>query len=134
MTDRQFPADSFPRQFARTRHFTLGRPRSITVADDGSRVALLRSRSGDAPRALWVFDVANAEERLVFGPEMEGDERISDQERDRRERLRETLTGVTAYAADRAVSTAAVAMGSGCSWRTCSVEAHASWSRRPGRR
>ncbi len=42
---------------------------------------------------------------------MEGDEQISDEERDRRERLRETLTGVTAYAADRALTTAAVAMG-----------------------
>ena len=112
MTDAQFPADSFPRQSARTRHFSLGRPRSIAVAEDGSRVAFLRSRSGDDPDgSLWVFDVATADERLVFGPEMEGDERISAEERDRRERLRETLTGVTAYAPDRALSVAAVAMG-----------------------
>ena len=112
MTARKFPDDTFPRQSARTRHFTLGRPRSITVADDGSRVAFLRSRSGGDPTGnLWVFDVGSAEERLVFGPEMEGDEQIPDEERDRRERLRETLIGVTAYAADRALTTAAVAMG-----------------------
>jgi dipeptidyl-peptidase-4 len=112
MTDAQFPADTFPRQQARTRHYSLGRPRSISVADDGSRVAFLRSRSGDDPVGiLWVFDVDSAQERLVFGPEMEGEERISDEERDRRERLRETLTGVTAYAADRALRVAAVAIG-----------------------
>lgn len=112
MTDSQFPADTFPRQHARTRRYSLGRPRSIAVAEDGSRVAFLRSRSGDDPAgSLWVFDVDAAQERLVFGPEMEGEEHISNEERDRRERLRETLTGVTAYAADRALTVAAVAMG-----------------------
>jgi dipeptidyl-peptidase-4 len=112
MTDAQFPADTFPRQHARTRRFSLGRPRSIVVAEDGSRVTFLRSRSGDDPvGSLWVFDVEDRQERSVFGPEMEGEERISDEERDRRERLRETLTGVTAYAADRMLTMAAIAMG-----------------------
>ncbi len=112
MTDAQFPTDSFPRQYARTRRYSLGRPRSIAVAEDGSRVAFLRSRSGDDPAgSLWVFDVDASQERLVFGPDAEGEEHISPEERDRRERLRETLTGVTAYAPDRAVEVAAVAMG-----------------------
>ena len=81
MNDDQFPTDSFPRQEARTRHFSLGRPRTISVASDGSRVAFLRSRAGDDPLGcLWVFDVERAEERLVFDPgvEMQGeDEHIS---------------------------------------------------------
>ncbi|MEP6973020.1 MAG: prolyl oligopeptidase family serine peptidase [Actinomycetota bacterium] len=115
MTDAQFPPDSFPRQEARTRHFSLGRPRTISVASDGSRVAFLRSRAGDDPLgSLWVFDVDTAEERLIFdpAPEMHGeDEHISDEERDRRERLRETLTGVTAYVTDPALTLAAFAMG-----------------------
>jgi hypothetical protein len=34
-------ADSFPRQKARTRNFTLGAPRSFEVAADGSRVVFL---------------------------------------------------------------------------------------------
>ena len=42
-------SDSFPRQSARTRRFTLGAPRDFRVADDGSRVAFLRSTSGDDP-------------------------------------------------------------------------------------
>ena len=115
MTDEQFPTDSFPRQSARTRHFSLGRPRTIAVADDGSRVAFLRSRAGDDPLGcLWVFDVGEAKERLIFDPgaTLHGDaEHISDEERDRRERLRETLTGVTAYAADHALTVASFAMG-----------------------
>jgi len=115
MTDEQFPIDTFPRQSARTRHFSLGRARTIAVADDGSRIAFLRSRAGDDPfGCIWVFDVDGGEERLIFDPgaSSQGDtEDISDEERDRRERLRETLTGVTAYAADRSLATATFAMG-----------------------
>lgn len=115
MTDAEFPADSFPRQEARTRRFSLGRPRTISVADDGSRIAFLRSRAGDDPLGcLWVFDVDPARERLIFDPGAEpheDDEQISDEERDRRERLRETLTGVTAYGADRGLTAAAFSLG-----------------------
>ena len=112
MTDDQFPADSFPRQQARTRRYTLGRPRTFGVAEDGSRAAFLRSRSGQDPvGCLWVFDVASGTERLVFDPSVAGsDGHLSAEERDRRERRRESLTGVTDYAADRSFSTAAFAM------------------------
>ena len=69
MADAEFPADTFPRQQARTRRYTLGRPRTFTVAEDGSRVAFLRSRASDDPvGCLWVFDVASRTERLVFDP------------------------------------------------------------------
>ena len=114
MSDERFPSESFPRQNARTRHFSLGRPRTFNVADDGSRVAFLRSRAGDDPLGcLWVFDVDNAEERLVFDPaaDLGSDEHISDEERDRRERMRETLTGVTAYETDTSLTVASFAMG-----------------------
>jgi hypothetical protein len=40
--------DSFPRQHARTRRFTLGVPRRFSVAPDGGRVVFLRS-AGDDP-------------------------------------------------------------------------------------
>ena len=112
MTDEQFPADSFPRQQARTRRYSLGRPRTFAIAEDGSRVAFLRSRASDDPvGCLWVFDVASGTERLVFDPSVGGSEgHLSQEERDRRERRRESLTGVTDYAADRSLSTAAFAM------------------------
>jgi dipeptidyl-peptidase-4 len=105
--------DSFPRQKARTRNFTLGAPRSFKVAPDGSRVAFLRSPAGDDPRtALWVFDVADQRERLIADPaglvgETSGGA-ISVEERARRERARETAGGIVAYATDQRVRIAAL--------------------------
>ena len=46
--------ESFPRQQARTRRFTLGVPRSFRISPDGSRVAFLRSKTGTDPvTCLW---------------------------------------------------------------------------------
>jgi dipeptidyl-peptidase-4 len=107
VTEDRFPtsADSFPRQHARTRRFSLGAPGRFSIAADGSKVAFLRSRAGDDPvGCLWLLDVATGEERLVFDSQelaAEAEAHLSHEERDRRERARETLTGVTAYAADR---------------------------------
>ena len=94
--------DSFPRQKARTRGFTLGASRGFRVAKDGSRVAFVRSRAGDDPEGcLWVFDVESGRERLVFDPgSAEVVVELTQEERDRRERMREQLTGVTTYDAD----------------------------------
>ena len=108
-------ADSFPRQKARTRDFTLGEPRSFEVAADGSRIVFLRSPAGDDPQtALWVFDVAQRRERLVVDPTtILGDapaEDLSVEERARRERSRETGGGIVSYALDRNARIAALAL------------------------
>src|SRR6266516_4311780 len=105
--------DSFPRQFARTQGFNLGLPRAFRVAPDGSRVAFTRSPAGDdRVAALWVYDTEAAAERLVFDPSAAGGEgQITDEERDRRERARERLEGVVAFATDSAVRVAAFAVG-----------------------
>jgi dipeptidyl-peptidase-4 len=106
---------SFPRRFAATQRFTLGRPRAITVARDGSRVCFLRSPAGDDPNTqLWVFDVARASERLVADARevLEGaGEVLTRAERARRERVREGAAGIVAYAADPALTRAAFALG-----------------------
>ena len=61
--------ESFPRQEARTRRFTLGVPRAFRVSPDGSRVAYLRTKGGADPvTCLWVLDVATGQERLVADP------------------------------------------------------------------
>ena len=61
--------DSFPRQYARTRRFTLGEPRNVVVSPDGQRVVFIRSRAGDDPvNCLWVLDLGTGEERLVADP------------------------------------------------------------------
>jgi dipeptidyl-peptidase 4 len=54
---------------------------------------------------LWVLDVPDGRERLVFGPQEEGD--IPPEERARRERTRERAGGVVAYSTDRDVTVAA---------------------------
>ncbi|MFI9594665.1 prolyl oligopeptidase family serine peptidase [Nonomuraea sp. NPDC052265] len=60
---------SLPRQFARTRRFTLGAPSAFTVSADGSSVLFLRSRAGDDPATcLWAMDAASGEERLLADP------------------------------------------------------------------
>jgi dipeptidyl-peptidase-4 len=101
----------FPRQAARTRNFSLGVPRSLTVAPDGSRVVFLRTRAGDDPvTCLWVLDVGTGIERLIFDPrslsDHEDEASLSDAERARRERVREQAGGVVAYACDRTVEKA----------------------------
>src|SRR3954462_10592842 len=104
--------ETFPRQSARTRRFTLGEPRSFTICADGERVLFLRSLSGtDARTALWVLE-PSGEERLVVDPLTLGDaEDLPPEERARRERARETASGVVAYAADAAGKTVAFAAG-----------------------
>src|SRR5262249_59435201 len=59
----------YPDLAARTRRFTYGAPRSVTVGSDGARVVFLRSRGPEDPTdALFVFDVATGAERLMVDP------------------------------------------------------------------
>ena len=105
---------SFPRHAARTQRFTLGQPRSVTVADDGSRVVFLRSAGGTDPaNALWVFDVAAGAERLVVDARDllgSGNDDLPAEERARRERLRESAGGIVAYAVDPDATVASFAL------------------------
>jgi len=107
--------DSFPRRSARTQRFTLGRPRTFTVAADGSRVAFLRSQAGDDPATcLWVLDVPDGHERLIADPRAlgaAGDAPLPPEEQARRERAREGAGGVVAYACDRYLRAAVFALG-----------------------
>ena len=99
----QIMTESFPRQEARTRRFTLGVPRSFRISPDGARVAYLRTKGGGDPvTCLWVLDVGSGAERLVSDPRaLGGDERdLPPEERARRERVREQAGGIVAYATD----------------------------------
>lgn len=102
---------SYPWLAARTRQFTLGRPRQFAVA--GGRVVFLRSESGtDSAAALWVLD-QHGVENLVADPRVllgEAAEVLTDEERARRERSRETGTGLVAFALDDACRLATFAL------------------------
>src|SRR5215468_669639 len=111
--------DTFPRQQARTRHFSLGTPRSFQISPDGRRVVFLRSRGGSDPvTCLWALDLpadpqapADQPERLVVDPIALGaghDE--PEEERTRRERSREQAGGVVAFATNADCTMAAFAI------------------------
>ena len=102
--------ESFPRQQARTRRFSLGVPRSFKVAPDGRRVAFLRSQGGADPvTCLWQLHADTGHEELLADPaalEPDGED-LSPQEKARRERSREQAGGIVGFATDRAMSVAA---------------------------
>src|SRR3984885_12687041 len=101
-------SESFPRQHARTKRFTLGVPRAFRISPDGGLVVFLRTKSGADPvSCLWALDVATGKERLVADPRAMGadDEDLPPEERARRERVREAHGGIVTYATDRAVET-----------------------------
>ncbi|MEU5565786.1 S9 family peptidase [Micromonospora musae] len=98
----------YPELAARTRRFSHGAPRAVSVADDGSRVIFLRSAGPEDPAdALWLLDVASGEERLVADPAVllgtdTGPATLSPGERALRERLRLSADGIGSYALDAA--------------------------------
>jgi len=105
--------DSFPRQQARTRNFSLGAPRSFQISPDGSRIVFLRSQGGSDPvTCLWALDLPGGAEHLVADPAAMDGARSGEpeQERARRERSRERAGGVVAFATDAACTMAAFAV------------------------
>src|SRR5215469_7575940 len=111
--------DTFPRQQARTKRFSLGAPRSFQVSPDGARVVFLRSKSGtDSATCLCVLDLpagadgqVSGTERLVADPSViGGGAEEPEEEKARRERSRESAGGVVAFATDTELTMAAFAL------------------------
>lgn len=105
--------ESYPRQRARTRGFRLGAPRAFAVAGDAQQVVFLRSRGGaDATTCLWSLDLASGAETCVADPRdlLDDAESLPDEERARRERLREVSAGITEYSLDHDGSVAVFAL------------------------
>lgn len=118
-TSTPLEAQSFPILSARTRHFSLGMPRTFTLAPDGERVYFLRSDGPfDPVLSLWCLDLggegagSGTERRIVDPVKLlgSGDEEVPEIERQRRERLREVGGGITAYSVDAGVTRAAFAL------------------------
>jgi dipeptidyl-peptidase-4 len=101
------PPDTFPRQNARTLRFTLGRPRSFSVSDDGTTVLFVRSASGtDRAGSLWRWTEEAGEVELVDPAQLlaGADEELSPEERARRERAREAAGGIVGYSVNASCS------------------------------
>jgi dipeptidyl-peptidase 4 len=126
--------DEFPRQLARTRRFSLGVPRQVTISANGGRVLFLRTSGGEDPVSrLWLLDLtddhgsdsdsgsagsgsagrSSAGEQLLADPTESwnvGSGEVPEAERIRRERMRELAGGIVAYSADDDCRTVAFAL------------------------
>lgn len=100
--------DTFLRDFAATRGFTLGRPTGAKPSPDGKTVYFLRARGPrDARQELCEFEVATGETHRLLTPEdvlgggANGGEKVSAEEKARRERQRVTAGGFTSFELSR---------------------------------
>lgn len=102
----------FPAQYARTRRFSLGAPRTITVA--GRFVYFLRSTQVDDPLlCLWSLDPGTGSETLLVDPRnLLGDAptELPLAERSRRERARESGAGIVDFSTSADGTTVAFAL------------------------
>src|SRR5438045_3030660 len=88
------------RDIAETRNFTLGRPVSPKITPDGKFAIFLRSRPRDPTLLLWELDLASGRERELLTPAQllgGAEEKLSAEEKARRERQRQSLKGFTAF-------------------------------------
>ena len=108
---------SYPRTAALTRHFRSGAPRLFTLSPDGQRLLFLRSSSDidsvDSLYQLELGDHSDPTEQLVVDPRALLDPTDADLdpvEKARRERMRETSTGITSYDTDVALTLACMSV------------------------
>ncbi|MCU1278161.1 MAG: family peptidase, partial [bacterium] len=64
-----FAEDSFLRELAVTRNYSLGRPTHPEPTADGSAVLFLRTEPRSPVNSLYAFDVATGQTRVLLTPE-----------------------------------------------------------------
>jgi dipeptidyl-peptidase-4 len=100
------PSADFPATYARTQRFSIGVPRNISVVADGSKVLYLRSHDGQDPAmCLWQIDMESGKEDRLACPKLLTLAEPADvppAERARRERARESATGIVSYSLNKA--------------------------------
>ncbi|NEG70594.1 prolyl oligopeptidase family serine peptidase [Bifidobacterium choloepi] len=110
--------DEYPRLKARTVKFSCGAPRSATLLGDGSRMLFLRSDGPeDTVTSLWLSEFAGsplahheiklADPRDLLADNANAGIAVSKEELMRRQRARETGTGIVRYSVDAAGDRAA---------------------------
>jgi len=99
----QSPAEAhlqFFRDLAETRNYTLGRPVSPQLSPDGTSVIFLRAGPRSPVLRLFELTLADTRERELLSPEQilgGGEEKLSAEEKARRERQRQSLQGFTFF-------------------------------------
>ncbi|MEY4395508.1 MAG: hypothetical protein RL595_2757, partial [Planctomycetota bacterium] len=95
--------DTFLQEYARTRGFSHGRPVKAKVLPGGDKVLFLRGGPRDAKYALFEYDADSGQTRELLNSAMllkGGEEKLSAEEKARRERQRQTGAGFTQYHLD----------------------------------
>ena len=90
----------FLSDLAHTRKYTLGRATRPRFLPDGSQVLFLRATARSPVQSLYAFDVQSGQIREVISPAevLKGsEEKLGPEERARRERMRVSASGFTAF-------------------------------------
>ncbi len=91
---------AFLEQFAATRGFSHGTPKSITLTPAGDAVLFLRSGPRSFVQDLFAFDLSTGQERVLLTAEqlLSGkEEQLTPEELARRERMRMASRGIAGY-------------------------------------
>ena len=94
--------ETFPKQYARTRRFTVGAPRSFAISPNGHSISYLQSSSGSDPsNKLWIHNPQSQTSVLLADPQdlkgIGSNHEISEDVQSRRERVREVGSGIVAF-------------------------------------
>jgi dipeptidyl-peptidase-4 len=88
------------RELVETRNYSLGQPVSPQLTPDGKAVVFLRGGARDPVLRLYEFTIADASLREILTPEklLQGaEEKLTAEERSRRERERQSFKGFTSF-------------------------------------
>jgi dipeptidyl-peptidase-4 len=103
------------RELVETRNYSLGQPVSPIITPDGKAVIFLRGGARDPVLRLYEFTIADAKLREILTPEklLQGtEEKLTAEERSRRERERQSLRGFTSFQLSKDGSKLLVALSS----------------------
>src|SRR4051794_27979403 len=88
------------RELIETRNYSLGQPVSPQITPDGNTVVFLRGGPRDPVLRLYEFTISERRLREILTPEKilkGGEEKLTSEERSRRERERQSLRGFTSF-------------------------------------
>jgi dipeptidyl-peptidase 4 len=103
------------RELVETRNYSLGQPVSPQVTPDGKAVVFLRGGARDPVLRLYEFTIADGSLREILTPEklLQGaEEKLTAEERSRRERERQSFRGFTSFQLSKDGSKLLVALSS----------------------
>jgi len=103
------------RELVETRNYSLGQPVSPQITPDGKAVIFLRGGARDPILRLYEFTISDGKLREILTPEkilQGGEEKLTAEEKSRRERERQSLRGFTSFELSKDGSKILVALSS----------------------